>query len=107
MANNISINTGSGSNTLIIVKPQAKVTKANAVNFAVAQDVKSLLPDSSIKDIPKGSLQTVEQLDTVETKAMDNLQFRVKFIRIDPVGFTANTPAPVGFAIIGVNNYIL
>ena len=35
------------------------------------------------------------------------LPFRVKFINIGIGGYGPNNPAPIGIAIIGVNNYIL
>ena len=35
------------------------------------------------------------------------LPFRVKFINVDIVQYTSTTPAGIGIAIIGVNNYIL
>ena len=35
------------------------------------------------------------------------LPFRVKFINIGIEGYGPNNPAPIGIAIIGVNNYIL
>lgn len=107
MDNVISINTGSGSNTTIIEKPQASVKRIRTNGFAIAKDVTSTNPDIVVKDILKTNLQRIEQKNIIELKAMDKLQFRIRFIRIDPVGFTSNTPAPVGIAIIGVNNYIL
>ena len=35
------------------------------------------------------------------------LPFRVKFVNIGVEGYGPNNPAPIGIAIIGVNNYIL
>lgn len=35
------------------------------------------------------------------------LPFRVKFINVDIAQYTSTTPAGIGIAIIGVNNYIL
>jgi hypothetical protein len=35
------------------------------------------------------------------------LPFRVKFINIGIEGYGPNNPAPIGIAVIGVNNYIL
>jgi hypothetical protein len=41
------------------------------------------------------------------SKIEDILPFRVKFINIGISGYNPNSPAPIGIAIIGVNNYIL
>lgn len=40
-------------------------------------------------------------------KITDVLPFRIKFTNIGIGGYNANNPAPIGIAIIGVNNYIL
>ena len=33
--------------------------------------------------------------------------FRVKFINLGITGYSPNNPAPIGIAVIGLNNYIL
>jgi hypothetical protein len=35
------------------------------------------------------------------------LPFRIRFTNIMVPGYSANNPAPIGIAIIGLNNYIL
>ena len=42
-----------------------------------------------------------------KTKANSILPFRVKFLNIGIEGFSSNNPAPIGLAVIGLNNYIL
>ena len=42
-----------------------------------------------------------------KVKIDDVLPFRVKFINIGIPGYGPNNPAPIGIAIIGLNNYIL
>lgn len=44
------------------------------------------------------------QRSTVITEV---LPFRVSFTNITIPGYSANSPAPIGIAIIGLNNYIL
>jgi hypothetical protein len=61
----------------------------------------------SVKTLPYGDLEGLETLQTNSATAIQNLQFRVRFIRTDPISYSTNTPAPVGVAVIGVNNYIL
>ena len=61
----------------------------------------------SVKDLPYGNLDGLETLETNLTTPIQNLQFRVRFLRVDPISYSTNTPAPLGVAIIGVNNYIL
>lgn len=40
-------------------------------------------------------------------KINQNLPFRVKFMPGTISEYSANNPAPIGIAVIGVNNYIL
>jgi hypothetical protein len=42
-----------------------------------------------------------------QVKINYDLPFRVKFTNIGIEGYGPNNPAPIGIAIIGVNNYIL
>ena len=42
-----------------------------------------------------------------KVKINDNLPFRIKFLPGIISEFNPNNPAPIGLAIIGVNNYIL
>jgi hypothetical protein len=40
-------------------------------------------------------------------KINEVLPFRVRFTNIMVPGYSANNPAPIGIAVIGLNNYIL
>jgi hypothetical protein len=40
-------------------------------------------------------------------KINEVLPFRIKFTNIMVPGYSASNPAPIGIAIIGLNNYIL
>ena len=40
-------------------------------------------------------------------KINEVLPFRVRFTNIMIPGYSANNPAPIGIAVIGLNNYIL
>jgi hypothetical protein len=42
-----------------------------------------------------------------KTKATSILPFRVKFTTVGIEGYDSRNPAPIGIAVIGVNNYIL
>jgi hypothetical protein len=42
-----------------------------------------------------------------KAKLKSVLPFRVKFTTIGIEGFNSSNPAPIGIAVIGVNNYIL
>jgi hypothetical protein len=42
-----------------------------------------------------------------KTKVEAILPFRVKFTNIGIEGFSTRNPAPIGIAVIGINNYIL
>lgn len=44
---------------------------------------------------------------SIKVKINDNLPFRIKFLPGIITGSSPTNPAPVGVAIIGVNNYIL
>ena len=43
----------------------------------------------------------------IKIKINDNLPFRVKFLPGIITGSSPTNPAPIGIAVIGVNNYIL
>jgi PKD repeat protein len=45
--------------------------------------------------------------ESVRTVAQTVLPFRVRFINIGVVGYSPDSPAPIGIAVIGLNNYIL
>ncbi len=44
---------------------------------------------------------------SIKVKISDNLPFRVKFLPGVISPYSSTSPAPVGVAVIGVNNYIL
>jgi hypothetical protein len=44
---------------------------------------------------------------SIKVKINDNLPFRVKFLPGIISEFSTTNPAPIGVAVIGVNNYIL
>jgi hypothetical protein len=69
-----------------------------------------------IKDIKDQRLVSIKTADSYKSKAYDfpykakisyGLPFRVKFINVGVPGYGPNNPAPIGIAIIGLNNYIL
>lgn len=68
---------------------------------------------SNIRDRRVGFIKTVDsynaKISYSKPKAVINsvLPFRVKFVNIGIEGYGPNNPAPIGIAIIGVNNYIL
>ncbi len=43
----------------------------------------------------------------IKVKINDNLPFRIKFLPGIISAYNSDSPAPLGIAIIGVNNYIL
>jgi hypothetical protein len=61
----------------------------------------------SIKEVIYGNAENFETLQTTNTTAIQDLQFRVRFLRVDPISYSTSIPAPLGIAIVGVNNYIL
>ena len=72
--------------TTVRIQPiEYSFSSADTISYPSAKPIKSL------------------QKTTVETI----LPFRVKFTSISIEGYTASRPAPIGIAIIGVNNYIL
>lgn len=60
---------------------------------------------SSIDQIDFSKIDIAKDLRS--TKAESILPFRVSFSSITIEGYSASRPAPVGIAVIGVNNYIL
>jgi hypothetical protein len=43
----------------------------------------------------------------VNTTPKEVLPFRVRFTNIGVIGYSAQNPAPIGIAVIGLSNYIL
>lgn len=69
-----------------------------------------------IKDVKDQRLVSIKTADSYRSKVSDNpykakinyrLPFRVKFINVGVPGFGPGNTAPIGIAIIGLNNYIL
>lgn len=69
-----------------------------------------------IRDVQDKKVVFVKTVDSYKTKISDSnynvrindtLPFRVKFINIGINAYGPNNPAPIGIAIIGLNNYIL
>lgn len=69
-----------------------------------------------IRDVQDKKVVFVKTVDSYKTKISDSnynvrindtLPFRVKFINIGINAYGPNNPAPIGIAVIGLNNYIL
>ncbi len=60
---------------------------------------------SSVDTISYPSAKPIKSLQ--KTVVEQILPFRVKFTSVSVEGFTSSRPAPIGIAIVGVNNYIL
>jgi hypothetical protein len=69
-----------------------------------------------IKDVQDQKLVSIKTTDSYKSKIYDapykakinyKMPFRVKFINIGIEAYGPNNPAPIGIAIIGLNNYIL
>lgn len=69
-----------------------------------------------IKDVKDQRLASIKTVDSYKSKIYDfpykakvsySLPFRVKFINVGVPGYGPNNPAPIGIAVIGLNNYIL
>jgi hypothetical protein len=43
----------------------------------------------------------------IKVKINDNLPFRIKFLPGIVSAYSPDSPAPIGVAIVGINNYIL
>lgn len=61
----------------------------------------------SVKTVSYGNLEELETLQVFSANPIQDLQFRIRFLRTDPISYSTNLPAPLGIAVIGVNNYIL
>lgn len=69
-----------------------------------------------IKNVDSGKVSSIKQKNFFKSYVSEKAytsqisyepQFRVRFTNIGVPGYSANNPAPIGIAIIGVNNYIL
>ncbi len=72
---------------------------SSVISLKQKQKLKSL----SAKNYPISKIS--EGRRTV--KINEVLPFRVKFTNIMVPGYSASNPAPIGIAVIGLNNYIL
>lgn len=71
----------------VIVKTNnGRISKAKAVNYGIAK---------------------VSYSAPYTSKVTSTLPFRVSFSNIQVPGYNLNSPAPIGIAVIGFNNYIL
>ena len=71
----------------------------------------------TLTDFPNGKIREVTYLDysiaqyeTINypvTTITENLEFRIRFETVTIKGYDNQNIAPVGIAVIGVNNYIL
>lgn len=59
----------------------------------------------SIKAVEFGILKT--RFEDRQVKAESILPFRVRFTSVDIPGYGRENPAPIGIAVIGINNYVL
>lgn len=57
------------------------------------------------KSIAYGIIKLTSKTRTVKIK--QTLLFRVKFTSVQVPGYSTNSPAPIGVAVIGYSNYIL
>ena len=60
-----------------------------------------------IQDIKDQRLVSIKTADFYRAKINYKVPFRVRFINIGVPGYGQNGSAPIGIAIIGLNNYIL
>jgi hypothetical protein len=69
-----------------------------------------------ISDYKPQRVSSIKTSDSFKSKIYDepyrarinyDLPFRVKFINIGVNAYGPNNPAPIGIAVIGLNNYIL
>lgn len=97
------------SNTTNISKTFTKDTLGVKVN---SLDI----PKSIVTDLEKHRVKvsktksnsiSVESCQNRKTRVSQGLAFRVKFSNIGTRVYSPGNPAPIGIAIIGLNNYIL
>ena len=73
--------------TAVIVKTNnGKIAKAKAVNYGISK---------------------ISYSAPFTSRVSDTLPFRVSFKNIQVPGYNVGSPAPIGIAVIGFNNYIL
>lgn len=93
------------------VRTVKSVVDSEAKNFKVLPDkssVKVIDLDHNASKIESVNYPIIKPIKSYQqTTAESILPFRVKFTSVGIEGYTANRPAPIGVAVIGVNNYIL
>jgi hypothetical protein len=60
-----------------------------------------------IEPLPVNKLVSINDLRYPKTTIADVLPFRISFTNIGIGSYGPGDPAPIGIAVIGVNNYIL
>jgi hypothetical protein len=69
-----------------------------------------------LKNVQDQKLVSIKTADSYRSRVYDapyrakinyKMPFRVKFINVGVSSYGSNNPAPIGIAIIGLNNYIL
>lgn len=63
------------------------------------------LHESKASNIENHNAKVIKDFSSKKIEQI--LPFRVKFLPITIDGYSASRPAPIGIAVIGVNNYIL
>jgi hypothetical protein len=63
--------------------------------------------NKTIKVSEKQKVTMINEISTGTANISQVLPFRVRFNNIGVRSYTASNPAPIGIAIIGLNNYIL
>lgn len=72
---------------------------------AVITDVRNVTRDVYRTDY---GIAKITNIKSHTAKFSETLPFRVKFINIGITNqYNPNSPAPIGIAVIGVNNYVL
>lgn len=80
------------------------------------QDYRILKMATKITDLPEGYVRKVERYDYAIAKVLfrprtakvnQSLPFRVRLTNIGISAYGPSSPAPIGIAIIGFNNYVL
>lgn len=60
-----------------------------------------------IKETPTANFRRIRPEQRHKAKIIPVLPFRVRFTNIGIEGYGPGNPAPIGIAVIGINNYIL
>jgi hypothetical protein len=89
----------------------SKLKTIDTVDLDISEGIKDLeITDKSYltSNIVSTDYSIVNLTDLSAKVALEyTLPFRVRFINIGIEGYGPNNPAPIGIAVIGLNNYIL